>query len=129
MAATEILALTGLLLSMYAMHVKKKAQNKKYKALCDFNNKVSCTKAFTSKYSNLLFFDNAFLGGFFYFAMLILAGNKYFLLYTILAGLAALGSLYLAYLSYIKMKNFCVVCSAIYVVNILMLVLGLVHVI
>ena len=41
----------GIALSCYALYVEiKKEQDDSYVAMCDFNEKMSCTKVFSSKY-------------------------------------------------------------------------------
>lgn len=46
-----IVSVSALGLSLYTVHVEHEASgNKNYKALCDINEFVSCTKVFTSKY-------------------------------------------------------------------------------
>ena len=45
-----MVCLVGIALSVYALHVElSKAHNKEYKALCDINEHMSCSKVFTSK--------------------------------------------------------------------------------
>ncbi|MBS3128819.1 vitamin K epoxide reductase family protein [Candidatus Woesearchaeota archaeon] len=118
-----ILAIIGLLLSLYALYVKTKAEkNKKYKPLCDISENISCTKAFLSKEGSLTGFPNPLIGIFYYviiFSLFYIKQNQIIFYFSFIA---ALGSLYLAYLSYIKQKNFCLVCTGIYVVNILLMV-------
>lgn len=118
-----VFALIGLLLSAYALHTEKKASEVlSYKAICDIRDNISCTKAFTSPYGKLLGMPNSIGGLIFYALILILVFLQWFSYVFYLAILAFLGSVYLAYISYAKLKNYCVVCTAIYVVNILLLV-------
>ena len=116
-----IVAVIGVLLSLYAYYVEKKHEkNKNYKALCDITDKSSCSAAFSSKYGKLLGVSNSLLGIVFYIIIIILSYTyKEFILY--LAILSVLGSVYLAYIQYAKIRNFCLVCTAIYLVNILLL--------
>ncbi|MBS3170987.1 hypothetical protein J4449_00065 [Candidatus Woesearchaeota archaeon] len=87
----------GLLISLYAFKIEYTLKrNKKYKALCEFNEKVSCFKAIKSKYGHLA-----------------------------LVTLGFLGSIYLAYLSLIKLKTLCLICNSIYLINILLLIFSL----
>ncbi len=118
-----VLALLGLLLSCYALYVEWKFhQKKKYHALCDISSAVSCTKAFSSPYGRLFKLPNAFYGVLFYVSVFLFAfyGLPTFVFYG--AVLSMLATFVLAYLSYVKMKNLCLVCSSIYVVNILLLI-------
>ena len=118
----QIIALIGFLLSIYAVHVEKKMQkSKRYKAVCDFNNNVSCTKAFASKYGHMMGISNSMMGIACYLIIYILAAYSYTNIMFYLAALSMLGTIGLAYLSFVKMKNFCMVCNGIYLVNILLL--------
>ena len=45
-----LVCLAGITLAVYALHVEiSKAHNEDYKALCDINEHMSCSKVFTSK--------------------------------------------------------------------------------
>ena len=117
----QIFSAAGFILSAYAIYVKYKVgKSKKYRPLCDISKRISCTKAFTSRYGNIAVLPNPLYGIFFYAAMFILGtlGNFKFALY--LSAFSVGGSVYLAYLSYIKQRNFCLVCTAIYIINILL---------
>ncbi len=117
-----VTAVIGLVLSIYSVYVEKKYENNKsYKAVCDVNDKFSCTKAFSSRYGRLAGISNSAVGIIFY--IIILALNFYNINYVFyLSILSFLGVIYLAYLQYIKMKNFCIVCTGIYIVNLLLLI-------
>jgi uncharacterized membrane protein len=122
MQTIRTLALIGLFLSVYAYNVKKQAEkNKNYKPLCDISKNISCTKAFTSKYVNLTPISNMVWGVLFYTIIYVLAGKSLTTYIQILAIPAVIASIYLAYVSYIKQKNFCLVCTGVYVINILIL--------
>lgn len=117
------LAIIGILLSFYTLYVEcKLGQNKNYKAVCDINNRMSCTKTFSSKYGKTFGISNAYPGLSFYglIVLMILYRQTDFLL--LITGLGVLFSLYLAYILYFKVKHFCLVCHGIYLVNILLLV-------
>lgn len=121
--AIFIISIIGLLLSIYALYVERKNKREKlYKPICDISDKISCTKAFSSPYGKFIGLPNSLMGIIFYLIVIALAfyNQTQHLLY--LSIVAMLGSLYLAYTSYIKMKNFCLVCSAIYLVNLLLLI-------
>ncbi len=118
-----ILLLLGVLLSCYALYAEWRAKkNKKYSAICDIGKSASCTKAFTSRYGKLLGLPNAFYGLVFYIAMFLFAfyGLLEFVFYG--AAVSMIVTLILAYVLYVKMKNFCLVCNLIYIVNILLLI-------
>ena len=118
-----VLSFLGLLISIYATIVRHKSKNnRKYKPICDFKENISCTGAFSSKYGKLIGVSNSIVGIVFYLLVLILSylGFTKYILYLSL--FAFIGSLYLGYLSYFKLKNFCFVCTAIYIINFLLLI-------
>jgi len=118
--AVLIVSIIGFLLSLYAVYIEHRA--KPGKAICDINEHISCTKAFQSEYGKTFGVSNAIGGLLFYVLVFVLALLNYNEYVFYLAVLSVLGSIYLGYISYAKLKNFCLVCSAIYVVNILLLV-------
>ena len=121
--ALFLIAALGLVLSVYTLYVEHQLKNNSsFKAVCDIGENMSCTKAFTSPYGRIAGISNAFLGLLFYVLVAVLAwlGQKNFIL--LLALFSVLGSAYLAYLQYGKLKNFCLVCTLIYVVNVALLV-------
>lgn len=118
-----ILAVIGFCLSWYAYHVEQFAGKKKgYCALCDINDNALCTKAFTSAYGQTFGVSNGTWGVLFYLvaAVLALLGEIQYLF--LISSLSLLASLYLAYALYVKVKTFCVVCTSIYLINILLVV-------
>ena len=121
-STVQILAVIGLLLSVYTWHIVYRAEKSKtYKAVCDFNERMSCTKVFRSKYGAIFGIPNHFYGIGFYLAVLLLdsLGYNNLVLYMAIASIAL--SVYLAYASLIKERNFCLVCNAVYLVNALLL--------
>jgi vitamin-K-epoxide reductase (warfarin-sensitive) len=121
----QILAMLGMILSVYSLYVEKRLERQKdYAPVCDISKKISCSAAFSSKYSKTLGIHNSILGIGFYVAIFILSLTYFASLVLYLAGIGMLITLYLAYSSYFKLKNFCLVCTSIYLVNILLLILA-----
>jgi len=119
----QLIAVFGFLLSLYALYVERKsAKSKTYKPICDINDRVSCTKAFSSKYGRLAVLPNSLYGMFFYPAVFVLAQYEFITYIFYLSILSVLGSLYLAYVMYFKIKTICLVCSGIYLTSILLLI-------
>ena len=121
-STVQILAIVGLLLSGYTWYIVYRVERSRaYKAVCDFNERMSCAKVFTSKYGTMFGVSNHFYGIGFYLAVLLLDGLGYdkLVLYMAIASIAL--SVYLAYASLIKERNFCLVCNAVYLVNALLL--------
>jgi len=118
-----LISVVGFLLSVYAFFIEKKSkESKNYKAVCDISEGVSCTKAFRSEYGKILGVSNSFFGMIFYVAVFILAYLNYLNYVFYLSVVAIIGSIYLAYILYFKLKNLCLVCTGIYLVNILLLI-------
>ena len=118
-----IVPILGFLLSFYAWYVGRQFnKNRQYKAVCDIRENFSCTQAFASPYGHIAGISNA-AGGIFFYALIIglaFYNQVTYILYVSL--LSLLGTLYLAYLQYFNIQNFCLVCTAIYVVNIMLAV-------
>ena len=119
-----VIAIMGFIISVYTYLVEYKLKtNRKYKAICDVNNKISCSKALLSNYSNLFGISNSVKGIIFYILIIFLSFfNINYVFY--LSIISVLGSIFLAYISYFKLKIFCLICTAIYVVNILLLIVS-----
>lgn len=117
----KILATLGFLISIYSLYVKiKKENNKNYKPICDINKNISCTKAFLSNEGSLIGLPNPLFGIFFYIIIFVLEYLNIHKAIFYFSLLAFLGSLSLAYVSYVKQKNFCIVCTSIYIINALL---------
>jgi len=120
--AIQILAVLGFVISIYALQVKFKIdKDKGYKPLCDISKKISCTKSFGSTYGSLAGLPNPVGGLVFYAIVLFLVAYANITLIFYLSIVAVLASLYLAYVSYFILRSYCVVCTSIYIINILLL--------
>ncbi|GAB0086738.1 Vitamin-K-epoxide reductase (warfarin-sensitive) [Sergentomyia squamirostris] len=127
-------SLIGLLLSIYTTHVEIQLESDHdYEALCDLNAKISCTKVFSSRYGrgfgiinmileedSILNQPNGLFGVFFYTLMALLSfvsDSKVAQVQVILCVISNILSLYLAYLLYFILEDFCIVCVSTYVIN------------
>ncbi len=118
-----VVAIIGFLLSWYALSVERKVNlNKNHKAMCDINDKISCTKAFRSLYGKMFGVQNSMLGMLFYVVVFVFALFDQMTLVFYLSVLSLLVSIYFAYVLYTKVKSFCLICHGIYLVNILLLI-------
>ena len=122
MIGVIIVAVIGLLLSLYTVYVERKLEkDKNYKAICDIGSS-SCTRVFSSKFGKTFGISNGIWGILLYIVVLVLTylnlGDYVFYISI----LALIGSLYLAYTLYFRLKDFCLVCSGIYVVNLLLFI-------
>lgn len=125
MNAILILAIIGFIISVYTYITEQKVKNDAtFKPACDLSDKISCSKPMLSPYANLFFFSNALVGIAYYVLIAVLA---YFNLMNIIF-FAALGSCavscVLAYLLYFKIQAFCILCTSLYIVNFLMLIIA-----
>lgn len=118
------LALIGLALSLYSYYVSLRIRKNRYKPLCDISTNISCSKAFSSRGGRMFLVHNSVVGLLFYVIVFILGLQNDVVGIFYLSIPAVLFSLYLAYVSYFQMKNFCLVCSATYLVNFLILVVS-----
>ena len=115
-----LLSILGFIVSIYAFRIQTRSHLRK--ELCDLRDDVSCTVVLGSEHGRLLGPPNSLFGMVYYAVIFILAyiGQPTPLFYISILGVVA--SVYLGYIAYVKMKNFCLVCTAIYVINVLMLV-------
>ena len=122
--ALLILSLVGMLSSLYAYYVKRRWQkDKSYNPFCDISKGFSCTKAFSSRYGLIFGLPNSAYGIFFYILLAVtLLINAYLLAFCLIL-FSVLLSVYLAYVSIVKLRNICPVCLLMYLINFLLLIL------
>ncbi|MGE0206674.1 MAG: vitamin K epoxide reductase family protein [Candidatus Babeliales bacterium] len=119
-----LVSLIGFALSYYAYNLEQKIEkNPFYKPVCDISDRFSCSKPILSQYGKLFGFSNALAGMVYYAttAILALMGQATILFYCALAALLA--SCVLAYILYARIKTVCLICTAIYMVNIILFLL------
>ena len=122
----QVITVCGFLISLYALYVRQKVlKAPTYSPICDIRANISCSKALGSRYSKTMGIPNPLAGLLFYALVFVLSfAYMHLVIYPVLA--SVLFSLYLAYISYIKQKNFCLVCTLTYVVNIALLVIAVI---
>lgn len=121
-----ILALVGFCIAVYAYFVESKMKaDATYKPACDINDRMSCSKALESPYGNIFFISNSVAGMLYYAAVALLAFLGMHTLLMIATTLGLIASLGLAYLLYFKIKTICLVCTSLYIVNILLFVIAI----
>ena len=119
-----ILAAIGFCISAYAYFVEQKIrQEPDFKPFCDINDRISCTKPMKSQYSNLFFFSNAFVGMLYYVVVAVLAFFDTNMLLIITASVSMIITCFLAYILYFKIKSFCLLCSSVYLINLIIFLL------
>jgi vitamin-K-epoxide reductase (warfarin-sensitive) len=121
-----IVAAIGLCISIYTYRVERKIKTDiTYKPMCDLSDRISCTKPMLSQYANIFYFSNAFLSISYYIFIMLLAYLNAIKLLFVVALAASIFSVYLGYLLYFKIKSFCILCTSMYVINFLILILAM----
>ncbi|XP_076434799.1 vitamin K epoxide reductase complex subunit 1-like protein 1 isoform X2 [Babylonia areolata] len=133
MADRMFLSVVGVVISVYSLYVElQKEKNPNFRAACDFNDKMSCSRVLTSKYArgfgfvgkllgrdHLLNVRNCNLGILFYLAYLTVAP-----VLLVMSVMGILTSLYLGFILFYVLQDVCVVCISTYCVNGLLLYLN-----
>lgn len=123
MSFVVLIALVGLMICLYGLWVEKQLERDAgYKPVCDISDRASCTKVIKSPYARLLGFSNIYAGIIFYVVTGICAYIGLIHIVLLLAVCSCIASLFLAYILYTRIKTVCVICTAIYAVNALLLV-------
>lgn len=119
-----ILCIVGIVLSIYLYFVEiRLKKNPAYKPYCNISDKISCTAPIKSPYGSLFFgIPNSIVGMIFYVAVIGLIIAQQYLLALLLVIAANAMTPILAYILYVKIRSFCIVCSLIYAINILLLI-------
>lgn len=121
MTAILVLAAVGFCISLYACFVEAKIKNDAtYKPACDINDRISCSAPLRSQYSNIFYFSNSVIGMAYYLLVGILAWFALPMLLMLSTAGGVLVSLVLGYLLYFRIKSVCIVCTSLYIVNILL---------
>jgi vitamin-K-epoxide reductase (warfarin-sensitive) len=122
MNLTQYLCAIGIFLSVYAFYVERRIKrNPKYIPVCDISKKISCSKVVASPYGHLFFISNSLLGVLYYALVFILMTIGKLHWAFIAAVWGVIFSFVLGYYQYYKVKSFCLVCTATYLVNALIL--------
>lgn len=119
-----LLSFIGIGLCLYSLYIEQRMQGGAYKPACDLNDRISCSKTFRSKYGRLFGISLAFYGVIFYSIALALGLMDAIGLLHLAALFAVAASLVLAYIQYFKLQTICLICTSLYIVNILLLVVS-----
>lgn len=126
MTSILTLAIIGFCISAYTYFIEKRIKEKPdYKPVCDLSDRISCTKPMKSPYANLFYVSNSVIGGAFYImiAVLTLLNMNQVLLLAAVCG--CIISAILAYILYFKIKSLCILCTTLYVINVLILLFAM----
>ena len=116
-------SIAGVVVSLYSLYIERLiAANPNYKPACDLSDRMSCSKPLTSPYGALLGMSNTYFGIVFYWSIIGLTIMGYDSTVVWLARLGVVASAMLAYILYFKIQSICLVCTSIYVINIVLLI-------
>ncbi|XP_036348828.2 vitamin K epoxide reductase complex subunit 1-like [Ochotona princeps] len=135
------LCLAGLALSLYALHVKAApARDRDYHALCDVGSAISCSDVFSSRWGrgfglveqvlgqdSILNQSNSIFGCIFYTLQLALGcvRGRWASILLVLSSLVSIaGSVYLAWILFFVLYDFCIVCITTYAINVGLMLLS-----
>jgi vitamin-K-epoxide reductase (warfarin-sensitive) len=118
-----ILAITGIVISAYSYFIERKLLgNPHYRPWCNISARYACSKVMTSKYSNLLYIPNSLIGIAFYTGVAVAACFSLAQVVMYASLCACIISMILAYIMIKKVKAICVLCCALYAINVALLV-------
>lgn len=119
------LGFIGLLTSLYSLYAFYRSVNDKdYHALCDINDKISCSKTFRGKYGSFLGLPNGIWGVVLYSFILYALYSSFIGWVLLLSIWSVIFSARLAYILATQVKLYCIDCIVIYTVNILLFVVS-----
>ena len=120
-----LVASLGILSSLYAWYIHfRHLRNPEYESICDINEEVNCTKVVTGKYGTIFSIPNSIWGFLYYSLILMLSYHNLLLPIFWLSILSVLGSIYLGYILYFKLRQMCILCTLVYVLNVAMFVIA-----
>ncbi|KAK9412387.1 vitamin K epoxide reductase complex subunit 1-like protein 1 isoform 1-T1 [Vipera latastei] len=139
--ARYIVCLAGIILSLYAYHLEReKGRDLQYQALCDLSERVRCSSAISSRWGrgfgllgsifgkdSAINQPNSVFGLIFYILQMLLgmtASAVAALVLMMSSIVSVIGSLYLSYILYFVLKEFCVVCVITYLLNFILLIIN-----
>lgn len=121
-----LLCLIGIGISIYTYLLEQKIKkNPNHKAGCDISDRASCTKPMKSKYANLFYFSNSLVALAYYVLIIILTLLNVPMLLLVASIIGALVTCVFAYLLYFKIKTLCILCTSLYLINFLILILAI----
>ena len=118
-----VFATLGFFVSAYALRIQTRKQRRR--EVCDFSLTVSCTTVLLDPHGFFFGIPNSLAGMFYYGLVFMLAAVEQFvpLFYFSLIGL--LFSASLAYISWWKLRTVCLVCTSVYLINLILFLLSL----
>lgn len=121
-----VAAALGFLISAYGYYVEQKLKkDTQYKPTCDLSDTISCSKPLLSSYGKLLGIQNALVGIIYYPTIIIFVFLYIPIVLFALTAIAGIVSLYLAWILFFKIRTLCMLCLAIYLINLVLFILSL----
>ncbi|XP_032630334.1 vitamin K epoxide reductase complex subunit 1-like protein 1 [Chelonoidis abingdonii] len=139
--ARYVVCAAGILLSLYACHLEReKGLDLHYRALCDFSERVRCSAAVASRWGrgfgllgsifgkdSAINQPNSVFGLVFYILQMLLGMTASAVAALILMTssiVSVVGSLYLAYILYFVLKEFCIISVITYLLNFILFIIN-----
>ena len=123
MTVVFILALIGLVISIYGINVENKLkENAQYKAACDLSDQISCSRPMLSEYNKLLGISNIWACALYYCVIIASTFMELPMLPLILSIVGCAVSVVFAYILYFKIHSFCLICTSLYAINIALMI-------
>ncbi|MFT4303955.1 MAG: vitamin K epoxide reductase family protein [Candidatus Woesearchaeota archaeon] len=121
-----IYAVIGIIVSIYVMYVEKKLKhNAKYKAICDINSKIFCTKVILDRSAYLVFgLHNSIIGILYYITVIIASFYANFILIVVISIPAIMMTIYLMIVTLIRIRKICIMCSITHILNIIIFIIA-----
>ena len=124
MTILVILAITGLIISIYGITIERKLeQDSQYKATCDISDTISCSRPMLSQYNKIFGISNSLAAALYYIAVLIAVIINMPLLLMLVVTTGLVITLVFAYILYFKIKSVCLICTSLYLINITLAIL------
>lgn len=123
MIVVLIIALIGLAISAYGINVERSIQtNNFYKPSCDISSKISCSRPFLSEYNKILGISNIWASALYYCVIIASTFMELPILSLIISIVGFAVSVAFAYILYFKIRSLCPICTALYAVNIALMI-------
>jgi vitamin-K-epoxide reductase (warfarin-sensitive) len=123
MTVVLIIALIGLAISIYGIKVEQSIrENNFYKPACDISSKISCSRPMLSEYNKMLGVSNIWISALYYCAIIASTFMELPMLPMILSIVGVAVSIAFAYILYFKIRSFCLICTSLYIINIVLMI-------
>lgn len=123
-AIIMLLGLVDFLLFFYLYYVGREVKKDSfYKAVCDINEPISCTGFLKTRYATTFGIQNSILGIAYSLIIMYLASKSALGIVFALTIPAVCYSIFLIYVSYFRIRKFCIICHTAYIVTFIIAIL------